>query len=160
MSLEASVLKLLVAIKRPRRVVELGTGDGFTASEVMGILPQGSTYTTINWPNPPSGDNPWRYLEQWQRDQRLIVISGDTRDPWVSSRVQDGIDLLYIDSTHEYECIKEEWKIYSKKLVHGATVVVDDLNHNDMMRFWEEVPFYKAVLDGRIGVFSYEPEQR
>lgn len=148
----------LVAKLKPRLVVELGTGDGYTASAVMSALPEDGRLITVNWPNPPSGDNPWRYLERWMNDSRLTLIFGDTRDREVIALVPDNIDILYIDSTHEYACAALEWDLYRPKLRAGAVVLVDDLNHNDMHKFWNELPYEKIELrHGEQGMFTYDP---
>ena len=146
----------LVRQLRPKLVVELGTGDGMTGAAIMGALLDGARFITVNWPNPPSGDNPARYLGPWLFDQRLTQLWGDTRD--VSHLVPDGIDLLFIDSTHERGCAEAEWNLYRPKLKDGAVVVVDDLHHNDMLEFWDDLPGYdkRVVNDGRIGILRHK----
>lgn len=148
----------LVEQLNPRLVVELGTGDGASAAGVMMVLPSDGRLFCVNWPNPPSGDNPWRYLAPWAWDKRhLVLIFGDTRDPNVVVQVPGGIELLHIDSTHTDECASEEWRLYEPKLADRAVVVVDDLDHNDMAAFWRRLVGKKEVVsDGRIGVLRYE----
>jgi predicted O-methyltransferase YrrM len=151
------VMLLLVSITRPRLVVELGTGDGFTASRLMEVLPVNSSLATVNWPKPISGDDPLRYLIRWYNDPRLSVIFGDTREEF--RRFEDGsIDLLCIDSTHTCSCALTEWNLYRPKMSKSSLVVVDDLDHNDMIDFWELVACrFKIILDnGKVGVFKYD----
>lgn len=153
-------LAVMVAQLLPRRIVELGTGDGYTAARLMLILPEGGTLTCVNWPNPPSGDRPWRYLEPWRADPRLDMVFGDTRDPAVVARAPDDIDFLIIDSTHTAECAAEEWRLYRPKLAEGATVVCDDIDHNDMRSFWDALPYDKREYrNNTVGVFRYESER-
>ena len=67
------------------------------------------------------------------------------------------IDILHIDSTHEAACAFEEWKLYRPKLADSAVVVVDDLDHNDMMDFWNLIYGQKEVVyGGRIGILRYK----
>jgi predicted O-methyltransferase YrrM len=158
----------LVRRLAPRRVVELGTGTGRTASQIMVSLPPGSSFTTINWPNPPSGDNVGIELKPWEADSRLTLILGDTRDAAVVAQVVDegdDIDLLYIDSgtTHEYALIAAEWELYRPKLADGAIVVVDDIHFagSDMERFWEPLRYEKVEIElGGVaaGMFRYVKE--
>ena len=146
----------VVKSMKPKCIVELGTGDGYTAARIMEALLPDATLTTINWTNPPSGDHPYRYLLKWLQDKRLHLIYGDTRDSVVFERVPDCIDLLHIDSTHTADCANAEWSLYHPKLVDGAFVVVDDLDHNDMMSFWKLLPYNKTTeRDGKMGVFTY-----
>lgn len=143
-------------IMQPRRVVELGTGDGMTAAEVMRVLPHGSTLTCVNWPNPPSGDDPRRYLDPFWNDVRLSVLFGDTRDPAIAAQVPDGIDLLSIDSTHEAACAAAEWELWRPKLADVALVVFDDLDHHDMRGFWQSLPYpRREARDGKAGIMLY-----
>lgn len=148
----------LVARLRPGLMVELGTGDGSTAARVMAVLPAEGRLVTINWPNPPSGDNPERYLAPWLADPRLRLIRGDTREQ--AHLFEDGaIDILFIDSTHTNECARTEWDLYRPRMKPGAWVAVDDLDHGDMMAFWDRLPYPRRVVlrDGTLGVFRYDP---
>lgn len=149
-------MRALIVGLEPKLIVELGTGDGATAARMMSVLPIGAKLVTINWPNPPSGDNPMRYLGRWVSDDRLRIVFGDTRDyAWMFT--DRSIDLLHIDSTHTCDCASAELAEYKPKLRNRATVVVDDLDHNDMMEFWNKLPYTKIVSrSGSLGVFKYE----
>lgn len=150
-------LATLVRWYKPDVVVELGTGNGAMAARVMHVLPQHGVLFCVNWPNPPSGDNPARYLEPWFGDPRLTIIYGDTRDSKVVDYIPYGIDILHIDSTHEAKCIAKEWELYIPKLADNAIIVVDDLNHNDMMIFWDTIYGDKEVVyNGRVGILRYK----
>lgn len=146
----------LIEKHRPKLIVELGTGDGVSAAAMMCVLPKDSALVTINWPNPPSGDNPERYLATWANDPHLRIVYGDTRQQAHLFEDQS-IGMLCIDSTHMFECAAEEWIAYRCKLADGAVVVVDDLDHNDMFRFWLALPYSKSKHQGgRVGVFVYD----
>lgn len=151
----------LVRLLQPEYVVELGTGAGTTAALIMAALPQSSEFVTINWPNPPSGDPVGEKLAPWIDDPRLYQLLGDTRDQTVVRLVDDGIDLLYIDSGTEHTCalISAEWELYRPKLIDGAVVVCDDINHNDMREFWDPLPYDKVeIWNGTAGLFVYRSE--
>jgi len=54
------------------------------------------------------------------------------------------IDLLFIDSWHEYEYAMKDWDLYSTLLADGAMVICDDLFDaqgatKEMIRFWDVV---------------------
>ena len=152
-----SYLTNLIRMFGIRNIVELGTGDGYSSSCMLMALPLDGTLTTINWPNPPSGDNPLRYLGPFVTDTRLKMLSGDTRDLNIVAQIFDGIDLLFIDSTHTKECAETEWRLYEPKLADLAIVIIDDLNHNDMIDFWNWIPYWKIeTLEGQIGIVGYQ----
>lgn len=154
--MEFSLARMVLELQ-PKLIVELGVGDGATAVQVMNALAADGRLIGINWPNPPSGDNPSRYLGPWLDDQRLTILYGDTRDAWVVASVPDGIELLHIDSTHSLACISDEWRLYEPKLANKATVVIDDLDVNDMRVFWDRLTGDKEVVyDGRVGILRYK----
>ena len=159
MNLDDFSMVELVQRIQPKLMVELGTGDGDTSSRVMEVLRKDAILITINWPNPPSGDNPMKYLAPWISDPRLAIIYSDTREQ--AEEFADGcIDLLYIDSTHTCECATKECNAYRPKMRSGATVVVDDLDQNDMRKFWDALPYEKTEFrNGCRGMFRYEPAQ-
>jgi predicted O-methyltransferase YrrM len=145
----------LVRRLRPKFVIELGTGRGRTAAQIAAALHEFSFFATINWPNPPSGDDVGAELAPWRGSNRIVQVLGDTREQaW---RFPDGaVDLLYIDSTHTCECASAEWALYRPKLADGAVVVVDDIDHGDMRRFWDALPYDKVELRcGAAGMFCY-----
>lgn len=153
-----SFLAEAVLFWRPHRVLELGTGAGHSAAAMMPSLPAGSTLTTVNWPNPPSGDPVGVQLAPWAGDPRLRMILGDTRE--VRGQVDGGVDFLVIDSgtEHTYSLISAEWALYESALADRAVVVLHDIFVNDMPRFWDEVKYEKEVVlhsDPGLGVFRY-----
>ena len=146
----------------PKYVVELGTGTGRTSAQILSALPSDGQFVTINWPNPPSGEDVGIELMPWRPDPRLRQLIGDTRMAF--QFIESGIDLLYIDSTHTSEHVMQEWEAYRPKLVNGAIVVVDDIDFpkSDMREFWNPLPYDKVEIvlgDHAAGMFRYE-EQR
>jgi predicted O-methyltransferase YrrM len=150
----------LVFRLQPKAILELGTGTGKSSWWMMRALPKNSSLTTINWPNPPSGDDVGCELSEFADDHRLRQILGDTREVrfWLKD---DQFDFLFIDSgtTHEYALISEEWRLYESALADRAVVCVDDINANDMRRFWNPLPYEKVETDlhgeAGFGIFQY-----
>ena len=154
---DARYMAKLVRHLSPRFIVELGTSRGRTAAQIAAALPIGSRFTTINWPNPPSGDDVGVELLPWRSDPRITLELGDTRDE-VWRFTDETIDLLYIDSgtIHEYALVSVEWELYRPKLVDGAVVIADDINDNDMRRWWNPLPYDKCeVWGGSAGMFYF-----
>lgn len=65
------------------------------------------------------------------------------------------IELLFIDSWHQYKYAKWDWEAYSPLLADKALVICDDLLKGDgpaiggMRRFWNELPGEeKCLIDG------------
>ena len=73
-----------------------------------------------------------------------------------------GIDLMFIDTEHNYEQIAQEYALYGPFLRNGAMVVLDDIHLNDgMTRFWNEIPHPKvdtgdALHWSGFGIFQHQ----
>ena len=152
------LLRFAMLELKPKRVLELGTGEGGSGAVMMLRLRLDSTFTTINWPNPPSGDDVGVKLRDWHGDPRFRQILGDTRE--VADQVEPGVDLMFVDSgtKHTLELVSEEWRLYEPKLANEAVVIFDDIGVNDMPVFWVRLPHDKALIDfgpNAMGVLMY-----
>jgi predicted O-methyltransferase YrrM len=139
---------------QPKHVLELGTGQGASGAEIMAVLSDRSIFTTVNyaWPVEYAFR---KLLRPWMWDSRLDMVTGDTTDPGTLALVCSGVDLLFIDTTHEAYVASAEMRLWQCKLEDGAIVVVDDLPHHDMMAFWGSLHYEKKVVGGQ-GVFRYD----
>lgn len=152
-------LTQVVARFKPRVILELGTGDGHSAAAMLQALPADGVLTTVNWPNPPSGDDGWRMLHPYRGDARLRYILGDSLE--VRDRIVTPIDLLFLDCGTEHTCrqTSAEWALYEPCMAPRGIVLVDDINHGDMRDFWDPLPYRKAELTIQgphgFGIFYY-----
>lgn len=158
------LLHALVMLLRRHWVLELGTGAGGSGAAMMRALPDIGVLCTVNWPNPPSGDDVGVVLNPWDNDPRLFRVLGDTRDEAVVKQVRASApyDFLFIDSgtTHDFPLISAEWVLYEPMLVGEAVVCVDDLDFpgGGIRRFWDALPYEKVELPVStygFGVFLY-----
>lgn len=144
-----------VSVLRPRNFLELGTGQGASGARIMSALPPDSIFTTINYAD---GHSFGEQLAHWRSDPRFRMLDVDSLDSGVLDMVPDEVDLLFIDSTHEAWHAAQELRMWQDKLADGAIVVVDDLNQNDMVSFWNDLLYEKHPARGddpRQGVFRY-----
>jgi len=79
----------------------------------------------------------------FKRYPHISRIQGDSLDEEVVKKVTASfdrdIDLLYIDSLHEYEHTKENIDIYTDKL-NPRYVILDDIRQcDDMKKLWNEL---------------------
>ena len=153
-----TLLAFLVWRVKPKYVLELGTGEGNGTRAMMQELPRESKLVTINWPNPPSGDEVGKVIRSYSADRRLTQILGDTRE--VHDQIAPGIDFLYVDSgtDHVYSLVAEEWRLYEPKLADETICCFDDISVNDMPRFWDELPYdkIKTPINGGFGIVHYK----
>lgn len=145
-----------IKLVQPWNVLELGTGQGASGNEIMSALPSDAHFTTINYVD---GHVFGVQLESWRSDSRYLRIDADTIDVNTMSLVRGGVDLLYIDTTHEAWHAATELRMWQHMLQNGAIVVADDLNHHDMIQFWDGLPYDKFQVPNSPtcqGVFRYD----
>src|SRR5450631_282105 len=140
---------------QPKNIVELGTGQGVSGAQIMSALAPDAIFTTVNYAD---GHVFGEQLASWSSDPRLHRLDTDTLDPGTVGLVPDGVDLLFIDTTHEAWHAAEELCMWQGKLQDGAIVLVDDLNQHDMIVFWDSIPYEKSPYPGGScqGVFRYD----
>lgn len=147
---------LIQFVPQSKNILELGTGQGAGGARVMSVLASDAVFTTINYAD---GHVFGEQLDPWGRDSRLHRLYADTIDPKTLLLVSNGVDLLYIDTTHEAWHAATELRLWQDKLRDCATVVVDDLNQHDMMTFWNSLPYEKVVSSFQ-GMFRYDASRR
>jgi len=133
---------LLARLVRPGLIVELGIDEGdccghwaFGAPEatVLGVdvhkdgeapsvIARGVATTFPNF----TYHRDW----SWQAIQKL--------GPWLQAR--GGIDILFIDSWHEYDYFARDWNDWSPYLKQDGIVLVDDLQLGDIPQGFMSLP--------------------
>jgi predicted O-methyltransferase YrrM len=128
-------LAVLLALACNRhRIVELGTGTGWTALALALDDPMREvvTYDPIERPERRL------YLDLTKPDVRArvtCVVAAGNRGPSTS----DAVDLLYIDSAHDRRETIEELRAWNRVLAPGALIVFDDFTHPDFPGVGEAV---------------------
>jgi predicted O-methyltransferase YrrM len=119
-----------------RRIVEIGTDEGYSSLAMSCALPDGdAAIVTIDL-----GDRAAR-LAGLRGVHRVI---GDAMSMATIRRVLDlvgrqGADLLFVDSGHDYETTAAHLGAYAA-LLRPAVVVVDDIVHSEQMaEFWADL---------------------
>lgn len=87
----------------------------------------------------------------FQSDPRMRCVCGNSLE--VADQIGAGFDFLFIDSDHRADHAEAEWRLYSPLLNDGAMVCVDDINMNDMRRFWDALLYEKVALP--LNVFGF-----
>lgn len=119
-------LQILLRVANGRkRVVELGTGGGWTAL-TLALDDQQRRITTYD-------------VQGWERERYTSLVPASVLDridfvraPGSTGPLEpypDPVDLLYIDSSHEAEPTIEEVKTWLRYLAPGAAMVFDDFTH-------------------------------
>lgn len=124
---------------QPKVVVELGTFEGGSAVHILNGLPPDSIFVTVDKTKNHS-------KLQEVSDDRFKTIIGDDLSDTVFNQIPDGIDILFVDSDHNFTQVTRELDLYSKKFSDTCYVVLDDIHLPAMQGFWSEITRTKYDL--------------
>lgn len=146
--------ELLRLARGRRRVVELGTGPGWTAIALALDDPDRRVVTY----DPVEHEHRAEYLALAPRARERIE--------WVAAEGASGagastepVDLLFVDSTHEREPTLAEFAAWRPRLAPGAVVAFHDYGHPDFPGVEEAIRELGLEGERRGGMFvwTYEP---
>ena len=142
---------LLLRLARGRpRVVELGTGPGWTAIALALADPD----RRVTSYDPVVHEHRARYLalapEAAARLRFVTAEGGAVADP-----PEGEIDLLFIDSTHEREPTVAEFRAWCERLAPGALVAFHDFGHREFPGVAEAVEELGLEGEVRGGMFVW-----
>jgi predicted O-methyltransferase YrrM len=105
------------------------------------------------------------YIEEFDKHD----LTGANAFPKVKQSLKgQRIDVLFIDSWHEYNQAKKDWEAYRPLLEKGALVICDDIlkgtpgsGIDNMEKFWDEMDYNKFLNTNLhkgypMGFFIYE----
>lgn len=134
-------LYLLSMELKPTVCVELGTNTGRGALNLKYGYPPSLVYTVDIIQNQ-------KYMLE---RHNIVAIKGDSVHS--SNLVPTLIDILFIDSLHQYYHVALEWSSYLPKVRKGGIIILDDIHldkvapqYEGMERFWNEIKLPKIDL--------------
>ena len=136
-------LALVLRLARGRRrVVELGTGTGWTS---LALALQDGRREVVTY-DPIYRPERERYLELVEREvrERVTFVQAAGSSGPLS---EDAIDLLYVDSAHGRRETVEELHVWQPALAADALVILDDFTHPEFPGVREAV--HELGLSGR-----------
>lgn len=123
---------------RLTHVLEIGTNSGGSIMSISKGLHEDTGNSRLVTVDIISKNN-----DGFKKYPHIMRIQGDSLDEEVAKKVyvsfDRGIDLLYIDSVHEYGHTKKNLSIYTACL-DPRYVILDDIRQcNEMKRLWSEL---------------------
>jgi predicted O-methyltransferase YrrM len=133
------LLPLLVRYLQPRKILELGSSYGVSALMMYSELAEQSELVTLDI------EKDIRFLpDEVLQDSRFRFVLGDDLDLNIfAGEVPYGIDLMYIDTFHFAQQVRDEFDVYKYLLADTALVVLDDIHYKDTGDLFFESNFPK-----------------
>jgi len=108
------------------RVLELGSrkGNSTLAFLAAAVYSDGHVVSVDIDPvaDDPAGMRPWRRTPRW------TFIQGDDMDEFVQAKLPPQVDILFIDTSHEYEHTLAELYAYMPRLSNKGVALFHDTN--------------------------------
>lgn len=169
---EILALLRLLAQRRPRTVVEIGTDTGGTLFLWTRVAAPDAVLVAVD--NQPIGAlgtwSAWTIVRRGfaRARQRLVfLIPRDSHDLRTLEELRGvlgdrRIDFLFVDGDHEYEGVKRDFELYSPLVAPGGLIAFHDVNESiwpGVVRLWQELKPQHETLEliandppGRMGI--------
>ena len=147
-----SFLKVLLLVKRPMRVLEVGTAVGFSALLMSEYLPESAVITTIeNYEKriPIAREN----FRRAGKEEQITLIEGDAMD--VLKTLEGSFDFIFMDAA------KGQYIRYMPQVLRllrpGGTLVTDNvLQDGDIIESRFAVERRNRTIHSRMREYLYE----
>jgi predicted O-methyltransferase YrrM len=134
---EYRALARVVAERRPRTILEIGTADGGTLFAHARLAAEDALIISIDLPEGPFGGGypHWRipFYESFARPhQRLKLIRGDSHAAETAERLEkilDGrtVDYAFIDGDHTYDGVRQDFNLCRRLAAADGVIALHDI---------------------------------
>lgn len=150
-----SLLRRLTAEFQPKRVLEIGTANGYTAFGMLSVMDATATLTTIEL-DPERAMRARRWARQANVSDRLFVLEGDAAE--VLLHLSPAFDFVYLDAAKGQYLANLEAVL--PLLADGAMLIADDVFHDGLLhKPWVEVPRRQRTIVKRLQEFLARLQQ-
>jgi predicted O-methyltransferase YrrM len=135
---------LSIAVKKlqPKNILELGNDAGASTLCIYTEMPSNAKFISVNITR-----NLRCVPEPVFQDNRIRFVFGNDIDPSIfNGNPPKDIDFLFIDTDHNYKHLKKESEIYFSLCKNGCLIIFDDVQSNDLPKFWNELNFNKLDI--------------
>jgi len=158
---ELCALIEMVAGRKPKVVVEIGTARGGTLSLLCRYAASDAVIISVDLPYGRNGGGYPRWKEKMyrrfaQKDQTLHLLRADSHDPATLEEVRAllpdlQVEFLLIDADHSYDGVKTDYDLYAPLVIEGGVIAIHDALENtsdpsiDVNRFWDQLAKSKTL---------------
>jgi hypothetical protein len=167
---EISSLCHLVAARRPRKVLEVGSFRGLTTLNIAMNAPEAEIHTL----DLPPGANPCStafdnndaniitsrggyYYESRPEASRIFQHYGDTAT-FDYAEIGGGVDFCLIDAAHSYEYVRNDTAKTLPLIADGGLILWHDYGRNDFLAdpddAWGVTRFLHEIADAGVGILQ------
>jgi cephalosporin hydroxylase len=135
--IENEILELLnvIHIKRPKKILEIGTHRGGTLYLFSKIMPQDAIIISVDL----HISNKPLLLSFAKKKQKIILIEGDSTNPSIKKNVQKiiagEIDFLFLDGDHSYKGIQKDFNAFMPLVKSNGIVAFHDIVPDNETRY-------------------------
>ena len=140
----AQMLKVLVRMNKPKRILEVGTAIGYSASIMASVMDTGEIITIEK--NKDIIDLAKKNIKEMGLEERITIIEGDAED--VLSNLEGKFDFIFLDASKGH--YKEFFSKFIDKLNEGGIVVSDNILFKGMVATDELVIRRKKTIVKRM----------
>jgi len=145
----------LVAYRKPKAVLEIGTCRGGTLFVLSRLADEGATIISVDLPGGKFGGG-YHWLQTPifkcfpKRGQKLHLIRDNSHETETREKVEhilggQRLDLLFIDGDHTYDGVKRDFTLYSPLVGKGGVVAFHDIAEHsaetgcEVSKYWNEI---------------------
>jgi predicted O-methyltransferase YrrM len=145
----------LLASRKPKRILEIGTANGGTLFLFCRIADPNATIISVDLPGGWFGGGypRWKgilYRRFASAGQKLHLIRADSHRPETLEQVErilagDKLDFVFIDGDHTYEGVSQDFQKYRQLCATDAVIGFHDIVTNaadpdcEVPRFWNDL---------------------
>lgn len=167
---EISSLCHLVAARRPRKVLEIGSFRGLTTLNIAMNAPQAEIHTLDLPPNFDPADTKFEhndariiesrgfyYYEGRKEAARIRQHYGDTAT-FNYEEIGGGVDFCLIDAAHSYDYVRNDTVKSLSLMANDGLILWHDYGRNDFMAApedaWGVTQFLHEIADAGVGILQ------
>ncbi len=145
-------ISVLLSIKKPKKILEIGCAVGFSASFMAGFLQEGGSITTIER-YPIMIERAKANIKNLGLSDKITLLEGDAND--ILKTLDDKYDVIFMDAGKgQYINILPD--VYRLLKIDGVLIADDLLQDGTVAKDRLEIQKRQRTIHSRLNSFIYE----